>query len=317
MRIAVLDDYQDYAKIAADWSGIERRAELVIFTQPFASPAALIDALQDFEVICLMRERTPFPREVLERLPNLKQVVLTGRRSLTLDIAYLADRGIGIDYTRAGPAAHATPEIAIGLIFALARQIAAGDRLMRAGEWLEHAPLGIVLHGRTLGIIGLGRVGTRVAEIARAIGMRVIAWSPNLTAERAAAAGVEYRGAKQALLREADIVSLHLVLAPSTVNTIAAGDFAEFKRTALLINTARGPLIEESALVDALRSRRIVGAALDVYDVEPLPPDHPLRRLDNCILLPHFGYVTREIYDAFYRETAEAVARYLDRTVAP
>ena len=317
MRIAVLDDYQDYAKIAADWSGIERRAELVIFTQPFASPAALIDALQDFEVICLMRERTPFPREVLERLPNLKQVVLTGRRSQTLDIAYLADRGIGIDYTSAGPAAHATPEIAIGLIFALARQIAAGDRLMRAGEWLEHAPLGIVLHGRTLGIIGLGRVGTRVAEIARAIGMRVIAWSPNLTAERAAAAGVEYRGAKQALLREADIVSLHLVLAPSTVNTIAAGDFAEFKRTALLINTARGPLIEESALVDALRSRRIVGAALDVYDVEPLPSDHPLRRLDHCILLPHFGYVTREIYDAFYRETAEAVARYLDRTVAP
>jgi phosphoglycerate dehydrogenase-like enzyme len=317
MRIAVLDDYQDYARAAADWSAVERRAELVIFTRPFASPTALIDALQNFEVICLMRERTPFPREVLERLPNLKHVVLTGRRSQMLDIAYLAERGIGIDYTGAGPAAHATPEIAIGLMFALARQIPAGDRLMKAGEWLEHAPLGIVLHGRTLGIIGLGRVGTRVAEIARAMGMRVIAWSPNLTAERAAAAGVEYRGAKQALLREADIVSLHLVLAPSTVNTIAAGDFAEFKRTVLLINTARGPLIEESALVDALRSRRIAGAALDVYDVEPLPSDHPLRRLDHCILLPHFGYVTREIYDAFYRETAEAVARYLDRAVAP
>src|SRR5262249_55552959 len=152
--------------------------------------------------------------------------------------------------------------------------------------------------------------------IARAIGMRVVAWSPNLTAERAAAAGVEYFGAKRALLGEADIVSVHLVLAPSTVNTIAAGDFAAFKRTALLINTARGPLIEESALVDALRSGRIAGAALDVYDVEPLPADHPLRRLDNCILLPHFGYVAREIYDVFYRETAEAVARYLDRTVA-
>jgi phosphoglycerate dehydrogenase-like enzyme len=314
MRVAILDDYQAYARTAADWSGIERRAEIVTFNRPFAGPAALIDALRNFDVICLMRERTPFPREVLEQLPNLKHVVLTGRRSQTLDVAYLNEHRIGIDYTGAGPAAHATPEIAIGLILALARQIPAGDRLMKAGEWLEHAPLGMVLHGKTLGIIGLGKVGARVAEIAATIGMRVIAWSPNLTAERAAAAGVEYRGAKQELLREADVVSMHLVLAPSTVNTIAAADFAEFKRTALLINTARGPLIEEAALVGALRSSRIAGAALDVYDVEPLPGDHPLRRLKNCILLPHFGYVTREIYDVFYRETADAVASYLDQS---
>jgi phosphoglycerate dehydrogenase-like enzyme len=315
MRVAILDDYQDYAKTAADWSETKRRAEIVTFTRPFADPTALVDALRDFDVICMMRERTPFPREVLEKLPNLKHVVLTGRRSQTLDIAYLKERRIGIDYTGAGPAAHATPELAIGLMFALARQIPTGDRLMKAGEWLEHAPLGTVLHGMTLGVIGLGKVGARVAEIAAAIGMRVTAWSPNLTAERAEAAGIEYRSTKAALLREADIVSLHLVLSPSTINTIAAADFADFKHTALLINTARGPLIEEAALVDALQSNRIAGAGLDVYDIEPLPGDHALRRLQNCILLPHFGYVAREIYDVFYRETAEAVARYLNNRV--
>jgi D-3-phosphoglycerate dehydrogenase len=317
MRVAILDDYQDYAKTTAGWSEIKRGAEIVTFNKPFADPVALIDALRDFDVICLMRERTPFPREVLEKLPNLKHVVLTGRRSQTLDLAYLKERRIGIDYTGAGPAAHATPEIAIGLMFALARQIPAGDRMMKAGKWLEHAPVGTVLHGKTLGVIGLGKVGARVAEIAAAIGMRVTAWSPNLTAERAAAAGVEYRSAKQALLQEADIVSLHLVLAPSTINTIAAADFADIKRTAFLINTARGPLIEEGALVNALQSGWIAGAGLDVYDTEPLPGDHPLRRLQNCILLPHFGYVTREIYDVFYRETAEAVARYLNNPVQP
>jgi phosphoglycerate dehydrogenase-like enzyme len=198
-------------------------------------------------------------------------------------------------------------------MFALARQIPAGDRSMKAGGWLESAAPGIVLHGKTLGIVGLGRVGVAVAAMAKTIGMRVIAWSPNLTQERAVAAGAEFRSSKQALLRESDIISLHLVLAQSTANTLAAGDFSDFKPSALLINTARGPLIEESALIDALQQGRIAGAALDVYDVEPLPAEHPLRRLQNCILLPHFGYVTREIYEVMYQETAAAARNYIMR----
>ena len=314
IRVAVLDDYQNCAKSLADWSDIEARAEVAVFTRPFANESSLVDALHGFDVLCLMRERTPFPRRTLEQLSNLKHVVLTGRRSQTLDIAYLEQRGIGIGYTQAGPAAHATPEIAIGLMLALARNIPTGDRLMKAGQWLENAPLGTVLYGKTLGIIGVGKVGSRVAQIAQAIGLNVIAWSPNLTQGRAEAAGVEYRASKQALLQEADVVSMHLVLAESTVDTLAANNFAEMKPTALLVNTARGPLINERALVDALQRRRIGGAALDVYDVEPLPADHPLRQLDNCILLPHFGYVTQEIYEVFYKETAAAVRAYLTRS---
>jgi phosphoglycerate dehydrogenase-like enzyme len=285
----------------------------VTFTSAFADAKSVVSALRDFDVLCVMRERTPFPRAVLEQLGKLKHVVLTGRRSQTLDIAYLGERGIGIDYTGAGPAAHATPEITIGLMLALARHIPTGDRLMKSGEWLENAPLGVVLHGKILGIIGLGKVGTRVAEIATTLGMRVIAWSPNLTEERAAAAGAAFRRSKQDLLREADFVSLHLVLSESTVNTLAAADLALLKRSAFVINAARGPLIDEGALVEALQSRRIAGAGLDVYDIEPLPKDHALRELTNCILLPHFGYVTQEVYEAFYRETVAAVEKYVDR----
>lgn len=316
MRIAVLDDYQACAQALADWSTVRKHAEVHFIARPFDGEADVIATLVDFDVLCLMRERTPFPREVLSRLSNLKHVVLTGRRSQTLDIPYLLERGIGIDYTGAGPAQHATPEIAIGLMLALARNIPTGDRLMKAGQWLEHAPLGIVLHGKTLGVIGLGKVGTRVAEIAKAIGMRVIAWSPNLTRERARQADVDFCATKRDLLAEADVVSLHLVLAPSTTATLTADDFALMKPTALLINTARGPLIEETALVNALSKNGIAGAALDVFDREPLPPDHPLRSLPNCILLPHFGYVTREIYAVFYRETVEALERYLALTGA-
>jgi D-3-phosphoglycerate dehydrogenase len=316
MRIAVLDDNQSCARDLADWSTVRKHSEVHFIARPFDSETDVIASLSDFDVLCLMRERTAFPREVLSRLSNLKHVVLTGRRSQTLDIPYLLERGIGIDYTGAGPAQHATPEIAIGLMFALARNIPIGDRLMKSGEWLEHAPLGTVLHGKTLGVIGLGKVGTRVAEIARAIGMRVIAWSPNLTRERARQADVDFRATKRDLLAEADVVSLHLVLAPPTTPTLTADDLAHMKPTALLINTARGPLVEETALIKALSNNGIAGAALDVFDREPLPPDHPLRSLRNCILLPHFGYVTREIYEVFYRETVEALERYLARTAA-
>ena len=314
MRIAVLDDYQDYARHAADWSKVEARAQVVFFRRAFASADALVRALADFDVLCLMRERTAFPRAVLARLPKLKHIVLTGRRSQTLDIDALPDLGISIRTTGGGAAALATPELALGLMLALARNIPLGDRLMRQGDWLENAPLGTVLHGKTLGIIGLGTIGTRLAELAAALGMGVIAWSPNLTADRAAAASVGFRSDKQALLRDADVVSLHLVLAESTTGILGAGDLAAMKRTAFLINTARGPLVDEAALIAALHNGLIAGAAIDVYEREPLPADHPLRTAPNCILLPHFGYVVREVYDPFYRETVAALEDLLAAT---
>lgn len=311
MKIAILDDYQDCALSFGDWSDILRQAEITTFKEPFRGADDIVGRLQNFDVLCLMRERTPLGRDVLARLPKLKHVVLTGRRSASLDVAYLDERGISLNTTDAGPAHHATPELAIGLIFALARNIPRGDALMKCGEWLTNAPLGFVLHGKVLGIIGLGKVGCRVAEIARAIGLDVIAWSPNLTPERAAAAGVRFSATKRELLATADIVSIHLVLAPSTIDMIGPAEFAQLKPSAVLINTARGPIVNETALLTALRNGSLAGAAIDVFDIEPLPSDHPLRTLRNCILLPHFGYVTREIYEAFYRNTAEALRRLL------
>jgi len=312
MRIAVLDDYQKCAERFADWSKVKSAAEVQFFHEPFESPDDVVAKLASFDVLCLMRERTPFPHDVLKRLRSLRHIVLTGKRSSTLDIDALKGLGISIDFTGAGPAAHATPELAFGLLLALARNIPEGDRLMKAGEWLENAPMGCVLHGKTLGLIGLGNVGTRVAEFATAFGMKVIAWSPNLTSERAAQAGVEFRSTKQGLLGESDFVSLHLVLADSTRGIVGHRELSAMKSTAFLINTGRGPLVEEEALVKALRGGEIAGAALDVYDTEPSPRDHPLRSLKNCVLLPHFGYVVAEIYEAFYQETVAALEGMLD-----
>lgn len=311
MRIAILDDYQNCALKYGDWDEITNAADVTTFSEPFEGEDDIVAKLRDFDVLCLMRERTPFSRRTLERLPNLKHVVLTGRRSTTLDTDYLQEKGISLDTTDIGPAVHATPELAIALMFALARNVPAGDALVKRGEWLANAPLGFVLNGKVLGVIGLGRVGTRVAEIARAVGLDVIAWSPNLTPERAKAAGVGFCSTKRELLAQADVVSIHLVLAPTTINTIGANEFAQMKPGSVLINCARGPLVNEAALVDALRSGTLSGAGIDVYDVEPLPQDHPLRTSPNCIVLPHFGYVTREIYEVFYRDTANAVRKIL------
>jgi len=311
MKIAILDDYQNCALNYGEWDEIVRASEVTTFSEPFKDADDIVAKLQDFEVLCLMRERTALPRSTLERLPNLKHVVLTGRRSTTLDMDCLKERGISLSTTDIGPAVHATPELAIALMFALSRNVAAGDALVKRGGWLAGAPLGFVLNGKVLGIIGLGRVGTRVAEIARAVGLDVVAWSPNLTAERAAAAGVRFCASKRELLAQADIVSMHLVLGPTTANTIGAPELAQMKPGAVLINCARGPLVNEAALVGALKAGTLAGAGLDVYDVEPLPADHPLRSCPNCILLPHFGYVTREIYEVFYRDTAAAVRKIL------
>ena len=315
MRIAILDDYQNSALIFADWAKVRARASLHVFTEAFADENEIADSLKDFEVLCLMRERTPFPRSTLARLPNLRHVVLTGRRSQSLDLDFLSERGIGIDFTDTGPAIHATPELAIGLLFAVARNITVGDRMMKSGAWLAGAPLGVVLHGKTLGIVGLGKVGTRVAEVASVLGMRVVAWSPHLTPERAKSANVEFRE-KSDLLRQADFVSLHLVLGPTTERIIAANELATMKRSAFLINSARGGLVDQPALADALNGEVIAGAGIDVYDPEPLPQHHPLRKCKNIVLLPHFGYATKEIYDVFYQQTAAAVLAYLERTQA-
>jgi phosphoglycerate dehydrogenase-like enzyme len=315
-RIAVLDDYQRCAESFADWSRVKADASVAFVSGPFASIDDTANALAEFDVICLMRERTPVPRELLERLQRLKLIVLTGQRSQTFDIPAARELGIEVEFTTSGPAPHATPELTMGLILALARHIPAGDRLVKAGQWLEHAPVGQILHGSTLGLIGLGNVGSRVAQMAAAFGMRVIAWSPNLTWERAGAAGAALAQSKEELLRTADVISLHMVLAPSTRGLLGRAEFAVMKRTALVVNAARGPLIVEQDLVEALRTRKIGGAAVDVYDQEPLPKEHPLRQLDNIILTPHFGYVTREIYQTFYGETVAHLERFLNRNTA-
>jgi len=315
-RIAILDDYQRCAERFADWSRVKAQASVTFITEPFASIDAAAGQLAEFDVICLMRERTPMPRALLERLKRLKLIVLTGARSQTFDIPAAREFGIEVEFTESGPASHAAPELTMALILALARHIPAGDRLMKAGEWLERAPVGQLLHGSILGLIGLGKVGSRVAQLAIPFGMRVIAWSPNLTWERAGAVGAALAQSKEELLQTADIVSLHMFLAPSTRGLLGKAEFALMKPTALVINTARGPLIVEEDLIEALRARKIGGAAIDVYDEEPLQRDHPLRQLDNVILTPHFGYVTKEIYETYYGETVAQLERFLGRNTA-
>jgi phosphoglycerate dehydrogenase-like enzyme len=302
MRVAVLDDYQGVALSYADWGGLE----VEVFADHLAGDDEVVARLAPFEVVVAMRERTPFTRARLERLERLKLLVTTGMRNASIDLEAAREHGVTVCGT--GSLGPPTAELAWGLILALTRHIPAEDARMRAGGW-QHT-IGPELAGRTLGLLGLGRLGSRMARIAQAFEMETIAWSQNLTPERAAEAGAE-AVAKDELFRRADIVSVHLVLSDRTRGLVGADELALMQPTAYLVNTSRGPIVDEAALLDALHSGRIAGAALDVYDTEPLPADHPLRSAPHTVLTPHIGYVTTGTYELFYGDAVEDIDRWL------
>ena len=305
--IAVLDDWQEAARRCADWSGVEARADLRLFHDHLADPEAVVARLQAFDAVCVMRERTPLPRATLERLPRLKLVVSTGARNASIDVAAAAELGIAVEHT--GYTSDPTIEFTWALILASCRHVAEESAAVRAGRW-QHT-VGTGLRGKTLGVLGLGRVGGAVARIGQAFGMRAITWSPHMTPERAAEHGAT-AVSREALFDESDVLSIHMVLSSKTRGLVGAAEIARMKPTARLVNTSRGPLVDEAALVEALRARRIAGAAIDVYDTEPLPLDHPLRTLDNVLATPHIGYVADDLYRTFHGDSVAALTRWLD-----
>ena len=316
MKIAVLDDYQGVAAEMADWSQLPDGAEVVYFSDHLTSEDALVERLGGFEVVMGMRERTPFPRSLLQRLPNLRLLITTGRRNASFDIAAATELGIPVCGT--GGAGEGPTELTWGLILGLLRQIPQEDRLTRQGRW--GTTIGVGLKGKTIGLLGLGHIGSLVARVANAFDMRVIAWSQNLTAERAQECGAALVD-KDALFRQSDIVSVHLVLSQRSRGMVGARELALMRPTAYLVNISRGPIVDEAALVDALQCRAIAGAALDTFDTEPLPPEHPLLQLDNTLICPHLGYVTDDSYRAFYGEVVENIRAFASgepvRTINP
>jgi phosphoglycerate dehydrogenase-like enzyme len=305
-RVAILDDYQNVARRMADWASLPAGTEVVVFADHLKEIGAVAARLADFDAVVAMRERTAFPRALLERLPRLKLLVTTGMRNASIDVAAAEERGVVVCGTAGLP--YPTAELAWGLILALVRHIPLEDRVTREGRWQVSCGLG--LNGKTLGVVGLGQLGSRVARIGRAFEMEVIAWSPNLTQARAAGVGAALV-TKDELLERSDVVSIHLVLGDRSRGSIGARELARMKRTAYLINTSRGPIVDEAALVAALRAGTIAGAGLDVYDEEPLPLDHPLRNLPNTVITPHLGYVTEEGYRIFYGQALEDVQAWL------
>jgi phosphoglycerate dehydrogenase-like enzyme len=307
MRLSILDDYQGVALDMADWSPLQGRVEIVVERKPFAGEDEAADALANSEIVAAMRERTPFPRSLVERLPKLKLLNTTGMRNASFDLAALRDRGVVVCGTQGGGLD--TAELTWGLIIGAARRIAEDHRAMREGLWQTR--IGNRLEGKTLGVLGLGRLGSAVARVGLAFDMKVIAWSPNLTADRAAAVGVE-RVEKETLLRQSDVLSVHMVLSPRTRGLINRNDIALMKNTAILVNTSRGPIVDVYAVIEALEVDRLGYAAFDVYDREPLPADHPLRRTRNVLLTPHIGYVTEENYRSSYPQIVENIVAFLD-----
>ena len=306
IRIAILDDYQNVALEMADWSPLAGRAAITVFNDHLSNLDEVVERLLPFEVVCVMRERTPLPRAVIERLPRLKLIASTGRRNASIDSAAAAERGIVVAHT--GYNAHPAIEMTWALILASARQLALENAHLRAGGW--QLTIGDSLHGKTLGVLGLGNIGSEVARIGLAFGMEVIAWSQNLTAGKAQACGARLVS-KEELFRSADILTIHLVLSQRTKGLVGAAELQAMKPSARLINTSRGPIVDEPALIEVLRERRIAGAALDVFDIEPLPADHPFRLFDNVLSTPHIGYVARDLYRIFYGDTVKNVTRWL------
>src|SRR3954462_8662507 len=305
-RIAVLDDYQSVAADFCDWSPLPEPADVVEFHDAVDGEDALVARLEPFDVVVAMRERTAFPRNVLERLPNLKLLVTTGMRNKSIDTQAANDNGITVCGT--GSQSTATAELTWGLILGVMRHIPQEDAAVRAGGWQQ--TIGGDLAGARLGIVGLGRLGTQVATVGQAFGMDVVAWSQNLTDERAAEHGVR-RVEREELFGTSDVVTLHLLWSKRTRGLIDADDFVRMKPTAVFINTSRGPIVQEQALVDALEQGRIAGAGIDVYDEEPLPADSRMRTLPRTVLTPHLGYVTRGSYEIFYGEAVEDVAAWV------
>ncbi|TFV62253.1 D-2-hydroxyacid dehydrogenase family protein [Geodermatophilus sp. DF01-2] len=306
LRIAILDDYQAVAAELADWTQVPQPTDVVEFSDHVTDENALAARLAPFDVVVAMRERTPLRRSLLERLPQLKLIVTTGMRNKSIDVAAAAERdipvcGTGADYRN-------TVELTWALILATVRHLPQEDAAVRAGGW-QHT-LGTTLHGAILGVLGLGRIGSDVARIGQAFGMEVIAWSENLTDEHAREHGARRVG-KDELLAASDVLTIHTLLSKRTRGLVTATDLARMKPTAVLVNTSRGPIVQEQALIDALRTGTIAGAGLDVFDTEPLPRDHPLRELRRAVLTPHLGYVTRDTYARFYREAREDVAAWL------
>lgn len=308
-RIAVLDDYQNAARDMADWSAVEARADITIFNDHVTGEDAVVERLAPFDAVCVMRERTPLTAAIIARLPRLKLIASTAGRNASIDTQAAEARGIRIAHT--GYTSQPTIELTWALILAGARHIALENASLRAGGWQRS--IGDDLHGATLGVLGLGNVGGGVARIAPAFGMRVIAWSENLTEERAAEAGAALV-TREALFRQADILTIHVVLSKRTRGLVGAPELALMKPTARLVNTSRGPVVVEADLVAALSAGRIAGASIDVFDQEPLPADHPFRRLDNVLATPHIGYVSRGLYQQFYGDTVTNLLRWLDKS---
>lgn len=307
-RCAILDDYQNVALKFVDWSSLKDKISITVFDKPFASSEEAVRALQDFEIVCAMRERTPFGREVLSALPKLKLLLTSGMRNAAFDLETAKERGITVCGT--GGVGNATAGLTIGLMLELTRKIGFENARMHAGEpW--QTTMGQDVEGMTLGVIGLGKLGTKVATIAKALGMKVIAWSQNLTPEACAAAGVSY-ATKDDLFATADVVTIHVILSKRSRGLITAADLARMKPTSYLVNAARGPIVDEAALLDVLQKRKIAGAGLDTFSQEPLPVDHPLRKLDNVVLTPHLGYVTEDNYRRYYGDMVEDIAAWLD-----
>ncbi|MBP8294640.1 MAG: D-2-hydroxyacid dehydrogenase family protein [Burkholderiales bacterium] len=308
--VAILDDYQKVALASADWSPLAGRATVTAFHDGWADEDACAAALAPFEIVVLMRERTPFPASLIARLPKLRLIALTGMRTNTLDIAECTRRGILITHTSGKPST-ATAELAFGLIIACARALPRAFANMAAGGWEGDVPMGIPLAGKRLGVLGLGLLGREVARMGLAFKMDVVAWSENLTAEAAAAHGVR-RVEKAELFATADVISIHLVLSARTRQIVGQAELAAMKPGAILVNTSRAGLIDTAALLQALESRRIT-AGLDVFDTEPLPADHPFRRLPNAVLSPHLGYVVKPAFEEFYQDVVEDIVAWLDR----
>ena len=306
LHVAVLDDYQRVSLPYGDWERLGDRVKVTVFDRNL-DVAEAASLLVPYRVLCLMRERMPLPRTLIEALPNLRLVIFTGGRTRSIDFDALAERGITVCHTGPGEMQPATAELTWGLILSAMRHLPGEMAGMREGGW--QTTVGTVLEGRTLGLLGLGKLGQRVAAIGAAFGMQRIAWSPNLTPARAEAVGATYVD-RDALFSQSDVLTLHMVLSPATRHLVGERELGQMRPNALLVNTSRGPLIDEAALIAALRAGHLRGAALDVYDQEPLPSDHPLRGLGNAYLTPHLGYVTEGSYRPFFRDVVDGIAAW-------
>ena len=308
VRIAILDDYQNVALEMADWSPLADKATLTVFNDHLSQADEIVNRLVPFDVVCVMRERRPLTRDILERLPRLKLIASAGRRNASIDLAAAADQNIDVMHTEYDSSS--TVELTWALILASARNLVIETASVRSGGWQRTVGDGI--RGKVLGILGLGNIGAEVARIAHAFGMDVIAWSENLEPEKARERGARWVS-KEELFRQADVLTIHLVLSKRTKGLVGTSELSLMKATARLVNTSRGPIVDEDALLDALRNRQIAGAAIDVFDIEPLPLDHPLRKLDDVLATPHIGYVSRDLYQIFYQDTVANIAEWLQR----